>query len=65
MEKEISTMEMAEYVIERMKEMKVNKGVFLSSGTTKYLEKTYHYLKCHKNVTEAQLIKDLDYEYKK
>ena len=62
--KEISEMEMAKYVIQRMKEMKVDKYVFLESGTVGKLEKTYHYLKQHKNVTEAQLVRDLNYTSK-
>ena len=62
--KEISEMEMAEYIIKRMKEMKVRIHVFLESCSIGKLEKTYYYLKEHKNVTEAQLVRDLNYTSK-
>ena len=63
--KEISKMEMVEYVIMRMLEMKVSGHVFLESGTVGKLEKTYYYLKQHDNVTEAQLVRDLNYTSKR
>lgn len=62
MSKEINEMEMAIYVIKRMKEMKVSKETFLESGTTENLKKTYQYLMKHEKVKESQLRKDLNYK---
>lgn len=62
--KEISELEMARYIVQRLKKMKVSNEVFLESGTMEQLKKTYYYLREHENITEVQLVKDLNYQCK-